>query len=41
MRKSMILTAALLALGASSVMAQHYDPIVLNVDSGSKVVRAL
>ncbi len=41
MRKSIILTAALLALGAGSVMAQHYDPFFsLNGEAGSTGVAA-
>lgn len=43
MRKSMILTTVLLALGANSVMAQpqHYDPFLsLNGEAGSKAVTA-
>ena len=42
MRKSIVLAAALLALGASSVMAQHYDPFFsLNGEAGSKGATAI
>lgn len=42
MRGSIILAGALLALGASSVVAQHYDPFFsLNGEAGSKGATAI
>ncbi len=42
MRKSIVLTAALLALSASSSLAQHYDPFFsLNSEAGSKGATAI
>jgi len=42
MKKSLLLTAAVLTLGASSAMAQHYDPFFsLNGEAGSKGATAI